>query len=284
MSRRPPSPKINSLRSSRTLGNAPTPETRPGPSRPSRHTTHHQPSPATPRMSTRRTSTHVDPPRSARTRSVLVSASPEKPRPATTEARSTSTMQGGPKSYGRTGRPDGSSRASALLTPKLGASSSSTNHGGGHSRRSSRTIPSSLLRPSTRTQDVTFPRPAVSALNARRQRSESSDILALKPPPPPQPKITVSSPRKSTRIADEPSTPKKAGTHPSKTETQKQVAPVDSPKGKQKMEDRGNFSGPQAGPERRVLPARIRRSAGRGAEGIRDLEDMICDWIERFGE
>lgn len=35
--------------------------------------------------------------------------------------------------------------------------------------------------------------------------------------------------------------------------------------------------------EKRVLPARIRRAAGTGAEGIRDLEEMIVDWLERWG-
>ncbi len=35
-------------------------------------------------------------------------------------------------------------------------------------------------------------------------------------------------------------------------------------------------------PERRVLPARIRRAAG-GAEGIRELEEMVVDWLERYG-
>jgi hypothetical protein len=39
-----------------------------------------------------------------------------------------------------------------------------------------------------------------------------------------------------------------------------------------------------AKPEKRVLPARIRRAAGGGAEGIRDLEEMIVDWLERWGE
>ncbi|CAD6571536.1 MAG: hypothetical protein TREMPRED_000308 [Tremellales sp. Tagirdzhanova-0007] len=38
----------------------------------------------------------------------------------------------------------------------------------------------------------------------------------------------------------------------------------------------------RAEPERRVLPARIRRAAGGGAEGIRDLEGMIVDWLERW--
>lgn len=36
-------------------------------------------------------------------------------------------------------------------------------------------------------------------------------------------------------------------------------------------------------PSKRVLPARIRRAAGGGQDGIRDLEDMIVDWLDRFG-
>lgn len=40
---------------------------------------------------------------------------------------------------------------------------------------------------------------------------------------------------------------------------------------------------PRKEPERRVLPARIRRAAGGGAEGIRELEEMIVDWLERYG-
>nr|XP_019043664.1 hypothetical protein I302_08244 [Kwoniella bestiolae CBS 10118]OCF22594.1 hypothetical protein I302_08244 [Kwoniella bestiolae CBS 10118] len=35
--------------------------------------------------------------------------------------------------------------------------------------------------------------------------------------------------------------------------------------------------------ERRVLPARIRRSAG-GGEGMREVEEMIIDWLERWAE
>jgi hypothetical protein len=35
--------------------------------------------------------------------------------------------------------------------------------------------------------------------------------------------------------------------------------------------------------EKRVLPARLRRAAGGGAEGVRDLEEMIIDWSERYG-
>lgn len=36
--------------------------------------------------------------------------------------------------------------------------------------------------------------------------------------------------------------------------------------------------------DRRVLPARIRRVAGGGQEGMRELEDMIIDWLNRYGE
>jgi hypothetical protein len=57
-------------------------------------------------------------------------------------------------------------------------------------------------------------------------------------------------------------------------------------KGKGKAVD---MAGPTAQPaaaatSRRVLPARIRRAAGGGQDGIRDLEDMIVDWLDRFGE
>jgi hypothetical protein len=41
--------------------------------------------------------------------------------------------------------------------------------------------------------------------------------------------------------------------------------------------------GVTSGQARRVLPARIRRAAGGGQEGIRDLEEMIVDWLERYG-
>ena len=36
-------------------------------------------------------------------------------------------------------------------------------------------------------------------------------------------------------------------------------------------------------PERRVLPARMRRAAGGGSEAVRDLEEMVFDWLERWG-
>ncbi|KAL7425240.1 hypothetical protein Q5752_000928 [Cryptotrichosporon argae] len=42
--------------------------------------------------------------------------------------------------------------------------------------------------------------------------------------------------------------------------------------------------GKEADAARRKLPARIRRATGGGAEGVRDLEEMIVDWLERWGE
>lgn len=36
--------------------------------------------------------------------------------------------------------------------------------------------------------------------------------------------------------------------------------------------------------ERRLLPARIRRAAGGGLEGMRDVEEMVVDWLQRWGE
>ncbi len=35
--------------------------------------------------------------------------------------------------------------------------------------------------------------------------------------------------------------------------------------------------------EKRVMPGRIRRAAGGGADGIRDLEEMVVDWLDRWG-
>lgn len=64
-------------------------------------------------------------------------------------------------------------------------------------------------------------------------------------------------------------------------------------KGKGRAKPAGSISAPRAPrgdrkpapvAEKRVLPARIRRAAGTGAEGIRDLEEMIVDWLERCGE
>ena len=72
----------------------------------------------------------------------------------------------------------------------------------------------------------------------------------------------------------------------------KMKPPEPSPKGKEKA--MAAFSEPVNGvpltsatsqePIKRVLPPRIRRAAGGGADGIRELEEMIVDWLERWGE
>lgn len=65
-----------------------------------------------------------------------------------------------------------------------------------------------------------------------------------------------------------------------------------SPKTKHTMRKSNARNDPGPGPsspraparaEKRVLPARIRRAAGGGAEGTRDLEEMVMDWLERYG-
>lgn len=45
----------------------------------------------------------------------------------------------------------------------------------------------------------------------------------------------------------------------------------------------GAGAGAQAAQSKRVLPARLRRAAGGGQEGVRDLEEMIVDWLDRYG-
>jgi hypothetical protein len=57
---------------------------------------------------------------------------------------------------------------------------------------------------------------------------------------------------------------------------------VSRDKGKGKALEPGS-QGEQGRPGKRVLPARIRRAAGGGQEGFRDLENMIVDWLDRYG-
>ena len=57
---------------------------------------------------------------------------------------------------------------------------------------------------------------------------------------------------------------------------------VSRDKGKGKAAEPGS-QGEQGRPGKRVLPARIRRAAGGGQEGFRDLENMIVDWLDRYG-
>jgi hypothetical protein len=48
--------------------------------------------------------------------------------------------------------------------------------------------------------------------------------------------------------------------------------------------DKNKDAAAAAAAERRVLPARIRRVAGSGQEGLRELEGMIVKWLYRYGE
>lgn len=45
----------------------------------------------------------------------------------------------------------------------------------------------------------------------------------------------------------------------------------------------GTGTGAQTAQSKRVLPARLRRAAGGGQDGVRDLEEMIVDWLDRYG-
>lgn len=134
---------------------------------------------------------------------------------------------------------------------------------------------------------------SASATYSRRKRSRSSSVMGL-------PSLLqslgtemnglserlVPASRESTPLSSASSAP---ATSPS---TVRRVALSDR-KGKAKAS--GTTAAPRqpksaaVGPEKpkaekRILPARIRRAAGGGAEGIRDLEEMIVDWLERWGE
>lgn len=64
---------------------------------------------------------------------------------------------------------------------------------------------------------------------------------------------------------------------PSKLPSSGSTPTIDqSRKGKERMN-------PPKPLEKRVMPGRIRRAAGGGAEGIRDLEEMVVDWLDRWG-
>lgn len=67
---------------------------------------------------------------------------------------------------------------------------------------------------------------------------------------------------------------------PPRAESPNGGTPSPGPSGSAKGKDKAKGKGP----ERRVLPARVRRAAGGGAEGIRDIEEMVVDWLERWGE
>ncbi|WWD20411.1 hypothetical protein CI109_104887 [Kwoniella shandongensis] len=61
---------------------------------------------------------------------------------------------------------------------------------------------------------------------------------------------------------------------------ERNAAPGDAGSGKLNADTKGKGKAV----ERRVLPARIRRTAGGGAEGMREVEEMVVDWLERWGE
>ncbi|RSH81250.1 uncharacterized protein EHS24_008687 [Apiotrichum porosum] len=84
--------------------------------------------------------------------------------------------------------------------------------------------------------------------------------------------ISIPSPTTSSPLTLTPST--SAAPSPALT-----AGPPRETRGKGKATPRTSAGG---GGERRVLPARIRRVGG--AEGIRELEEMVVDWLERWGD
>jgi hypothetical protein len=99
-------------------------------------------------------------------------------------------------------------------------------------------------------------------VRSRQQSSSSMSTLSPSPQKPsfnlptPAPAITAAAARKTSRVSRD--------------------------KGKGKALEPGS-QGEQGRPGKRVLPARIRRAAGGGQEGFRDLENMIVDWLDRYG-
>jgi len=102
------------------------------------------------------------------------------------------------------------------------------------------------------------------SLETRSRQQSSSSISTLSPSPQkpsfnlptPAPAITTTAAQKTSRVSRD--------------------------KGKGKAAEPGS-QGEQGRPGKRVLPARIRRAAGGGQEGFRDLENMIVDWLDRYG-
>lgn len=110
---------------------------------------------------------------------------------------------------------------------------------------------SGSARGSTRGSPALPPGPSTAALGNGDKAWDASSTLAVPMP--------SSDPSFPPSAASSPLTPASA------------PSPIANTKGKGKAV------------ERRVLPARIRRVAG-GAEGIRELEEMVVDWLERYGE
>lgn len=102
------------------------------------------------------------------------------------------------------------------------------------------------------------------SLETRSRQQSSSSMSTLSPSPQkPSFNLPAPAPTKTTVAAQKPSR-------------------VSRDKGKGKALEPGS-QGEQGRPGKRVLPARIRRAAGGGQEGFRDLENMIVDWLDRYG-
>lgn len=129
--------------------------------------------------------------------------------------------------------------------------------------RQSTTRASISAHPSAPVQDV-YKQPPFPEIRSRR--NSSSTISSLSPSP--QKKaFTLPTPTPLTQATNG------AESKPSR---------VSRDKGKGKAVEPFPQEG-QARPSKRVLPARIRRAAGGGQEGFRDLENMIVDWLDRYG-
>ncbi|ORX37605.1 hypothetical protein BD324DRAFT_387251 [Kockovaella imperatae] len=245
---------------------------------------------------------------SPRSRSILVSASPEGSRRATTgrtttDPSSTSMSSASkrlPRTYSRAGRNTSVYEGEAPISTgeiaqdMLSASTSALSTPPAHSRRSSRSergSPSSSGKLVSNLSSITTSQSSKLARRVPdRDRTVSSDFLNLKGPSPetklkPKDRSKLASSTKQ-RITN-PKTPltKKPRLSRLGSELDQTATSSTTPPAKNRTPKLQPVAGPSRSvPERRVLPARIRRTAGRGADGVRDLEDMVCDWLERYGE
>jgi hypothetical protein len=101
-----------------------------------------------------------------------------------------------------------------------------------------------------------------------RSRAQSSSTISSLSPSPQKPSFNLPTPGPAINTAAP-----IAAQNPSR---------VSRDKGKGKALEPVS-QGEQGRPGKRVLPARIRRAAGGGQEGFRDLENMIVDWLDRYG-
>ena len=138
-------------------------------------------------------------------------------------------------------------------------------------RDGTRTTRQSMTRASTQARPVFADKDEVghtSSSDRRARRRSSSPISSLSP-----------SPQKPT------------GGLPAPQATAKMPTSTAAPTATRASRDKGKGKAvePPAGqveagrPGKRVLPARIRRAAGGGQEGFRDLENTIVDWLDRYG-